>query len=310
MKRPRGSPPRAVEALAAAKINLGWRVGELRPDGYHDVEGLIQTLGLVDAVRVETHDDPDAVSGLRIEIEGVPVGLVVGGEEASPELASRSNLALAAAGVLARVAEPQPTTIRIDKRIPVAAGLGGGSADAAGVLFACSLAWGAPVSAGELVAMGAAIGSDVPPIVHGGLVHVAGRGERVRGLGSPGGYSVLLGLRDSRLATADVYRRLDELRGAGRWTRAQGWFINDLEAAAVSLDPGVGTGLEAMRSAGTVAAFVAGSGPTVVGLVPTDADAGEVAARAAPAFRRLVVTAPSPWGVRMVLRGRDRPGID
>ncbi len=310
MKRPRGTPPRSLEVLAASKINLGWWVGESRPDGYHDVEGLIQTLGLADAIRVQTHDDPEEVSGLRVEVEGEPVGLVVGGEEATPELASPSNLALGAAGVLARMAAPQPTTIRIDKRIPVAAGLGGGSADAAGVLFGCSMLWGARVSAGDLVSMGGAISSDVAPIVHGGLVHVAGRGERVRGLGSPGGYSVVLGLSPSRLATTEVYRRLDELRAAGNWSRAEGWLANDLEAAAVSLDPGVGEGLEAMRRAGAVASFVAGSGPSVVGLVPADGDPEAVAGSVASAFRRVLVTEPSPWGVRMVLRGRGRAGID
>lgn len=302
MRRPRGRPPRTLEAFAAGKVNIGWSVGDLRPDGYHDVAGTMQTVSVLDRLSFVVHDDPGAVRGtVRVDVGGAAVGLEVKGTD---DLTTEDNLVLAAARTLADSASPMPTSITLDKRIPVGAGLGGGSADAAAALTALSLAWAADLSARDLIVVAARVGSDVAPILVGGLVHASGRGERVRVIGCARGCRFVLGISGTRLRSADVYRRLDELR-EGRAVGGCDWFHgNDLEAAARSIDPGLDAGIGAMTAAGAAPVFVSGSGPTVVGVVADAAQAEAVADRARPSFRRVLVTEPTPWGVRLVLRGR------
>lgn len=308
--RPRGSAIRLLEAYGAAKVNLGWRVGPKRDDGYHEVSGLVQTVSLADrlVVRGEEPTDEETV----VEVRGVPLGVSVDGPQASGDLGGPDDLVCAAARVLAERVKPRPTRIRVTKRIPVGAGLGGGSADAAAALAGLTVAWGAQVSAADLVRLGAEVGSDVPAIVRGGLVAVSGRGERVGAAGSPSGFRFVCGISPGRLAAGDVYARLDELRAerrhAGHVLSVDGFphrdelFANDLEAAALSLDPGLEHGLAAMRRAGAPVAFVAGSGPTVVGVVPDPSEAEGVAERTKDAFVRTVVCEPVGWGVRVVVR--------
>jgi len=264
--------PKRVAATAHAKVNIGWHVGARREDGYHDVHGLIQTISLADRIEFVS-DDGD---GVRVEVPG------------HPELEGEDNLVRAAARLLGEV---RPVLVTIDKRIPVAAGLGGGSADAAAALVALNVLWGRELSARRLVELGAEIGSDVPAMLCGGLVHVSGRGESVRRIGSTSGYSLVLGISEAAISTPDAYRAFDE----GRRSTGARIEHNDLEAAAVSLHPGLAARLEVMREECGVA-WVSGSGPTIVGI------ADEATARIEAAFDRVDVVTPAASGVVLRLK--------
>jgi 4-diphosphocytidyl-2-C-methyl-D-erythritol kinase len=279
-----------VSAFAAAKINIGWHVGDLRPDGYHDVCGLIQTMSLVDRLDVFAGDDPNG--GVVVD-DDLPLRLRI---RDAPELETRDNLVVAAARALAEEREPKPVSIRIEKVIPVGAGLGGGSADAAAALAALNLVWGTGLDPGRLIELGARIGSDVPAIFAGGLVHVVGRGELVRCIGSATSGAFVLGIGGEVISTGEAYAKLDEI---GPATGHAALHHNDLEAAACALVPGLDGRLDAMRAAGAAPVFVSGSGPTVVGVAPTEKRAHEVAERVGREFVRVEVVTPTAWGVRV-----------
>lgn len=265
--------PRRVEAFGHAKVNIGWRVGALREDGYHDVSGLIQTISLADRLECVADDG----EGVRVEMPG------------QPSLEDPSNLVYAAARLLGDV---RPVRITIDKQIPVAAGLGGGSADAAAALVALNVLWGAELSARQLVELGAEIGSDVPAILTGGLVHASGRGERVKRIGATSGYGFVLGISDAGVSARDAYQAFDADARSVSHTIEH----NDLQDAACSLARGLAEKVGAMREACGVA-FVSGSGPTVVGIGGADE-----AARVRPIFDRVEVAEPSDVGVVLRLR--------
>jgi 4-diphosphocytidyl-2-C-methyl-D-erythritol kinase len=278
------SPPRRVEVFGAAKVNVGWHVGEGRPDGYHDVCGLLQTISLCDRLEISVDDAED---GVRLRVPGFEA------------LEDESNLVLHAARALERIdalppLRPAATTIVVHKSIPVAAGLGGGSADAAAALVGLNTAWGARLTARELLEVAAEIGSDVPAIVLGGLVVASGRGERVRNLGSFTDGWLVLGISGEEVRAADAYAKFDELRA----TEGTALHHNDLEAAVCELVPDLVHRIDAMREAAGVA-FVAGSGPTVVGVVADEAHARGAAARVRDRFTDVVVARPSSWGVRL-----------
>lgn len=277
------TPTPQLVVRACAKINIGWLVGDRRPDGYHEVTGLIQTIDLADELEVS----PEATDGF--EVGGVPLRLVAEGRDVTED-----DLVIRAARVLAERAPARPTTIRLRKHIPVAAGLGGGSADAAGALVGLNLAWKAGLPAGELTRLAAEVGSDVPALLVGGLLRVFGRGERVHRIGSADRGAFVLGVSDEGLSTAEVYAALEDHRAA----TGDAIHHNDLEAPAVALRPGLAEQLAAMRGAAGVG-FLAGSGPTVVGACATHADAEEVASGVREVFDRVLVVAPSTWGVRV-----------
>jgi 4-diphosphocytidyl-2-C-methyl-D-erythritol kinase len=191
-------------------------------------------------------------------------------------------------------AELPPLAIRIDKRIPVAAGLGGGSADAAAVLRAGNELAGRPLGAARLRRLAARVGSDVPSQVEPGPALVAGTGDVVVPLELPT-MSFVLAPSSPGLATADVYAELDRMGGeraeldpaplralaAAPLPRLAASMENDLQAAALSLRPELESPLEALREAGALAALVSGSGPTVFGVFEERA-AAEAAAAALP----------------------------
>lgn len=278
----KGDPPRQVIVHAAAKVNVGWRVGPRREDGYHEVGGLIQTITLADRIEIVTERRP---GGLTVVVPK------------HPELEGPNLVHAAARALGERVDEPAETMIVVHKQIPVAAGLGGGSADAAGALVGLSVAWGARVGVRELLELGSRIGSDVPPIMVGGLVAVSGRGEQTRSVGSFTDGWLVLGVGAERASTATVYELFDQTgaeppRGGGALSQ------NDLELAACELVPGLRDRVALMREAAGVA-FVSGSGPTVVGVATTKADADAISARVAPAFREVLLAQPCAWGVRL-----------
>jgi 4-diphosphocytidyl-2-C-methyl-D-erythritol kinase len=263
-----------IRETAPAKVNLVLHVGPRRGDGLHELCSLFASLELADDVTLE----PAAAD------EVVCAGV------AGPNLAQAAIESFRAAVG----GELPPLRAVIDKRIPVAAGLGGGSADAAAVLRAANSMAGAPLTEGELRALGARIGADVPSQIEPRHALVTGAGERVEPVELPEMALVLVPAADG-LSTADVYAEADRipstrahldpqqvraLAAAPLAALARG-MENDLEAAALSLRPELARTLAALSDAGALAALISGSGPTAFGVFPTVAEA-EAAAEALP----------------------------
>jgi 4-diphosphocytidyl-2-C-methyl-D-erythritol kinase len=277
---------------APAKLNLGLYLGRPRPDGLHELCSLFEPLALADLIRIE--------EGERDEV-------ICAGVEGE-NLASRALAKLRERGW-----DGPPLRIEIEKRTPVAAGLGGGSADAAAVL---RLAAGSEASeellsptgrqefqrSGELVAdlpgIAAELGADVPSQLRPALALVQGAGERVEPLPAPAEHAALLLPSGGGLSTKAVFDEADrlglgreeatldgiaaELRaaaGAGASPLAYAeLLVNDLEPAARSLRPDIGDALDALRGTGSSAVFLSGSGPTAVALFPRLSEAETAAA--------------------------------
>lgn len=268
--------------LAPAKLNLSLYLGPTRPGGLHEICSIFTPLRLADRLVVSEAEADEVICP---GVEG-------------------PNLAWAALGALRERgwARP-PVRIEIDKRIPVAAGLGGGSADAAAVL---RLAQG-EVDGLEEVA--AALGADVPSQLEPRLALVGGAGERVTRLSEAPEIGVVA-IPGTGLATADVYAEADrlglarteaDLAGiAGRLAAASGagaspleypeLLRNDLQPATISLRPGVAEALDALLAAGAKVAMVAGSGPTTVGLFADVVAADQGASELPPAYAEAIVT--------------------
>lgn len=246
--------------LAPAKVNLVLRVGPARPDGYHDIASLMVPLDLGDEVAV------------RVGARRGPITCRVPGH---PDLDGPLNLAARAAeGFRRRFGVDRAVAIRIVKRTPVTAGLGGGSSDAAAVLRCLARAFGVRDRA-ALGAVGLAVGSDVPFFLGPGPAWATGRGERLRAAVLPVQHLVLLYPRDPSLAirAGDAYRWLDEDRagrpvaplprgGAFRPARA----TNDLQPPCIARRPALAPLLGRLVRAGASVAIMSGSGPTVFGL--------------------------------------------
>ena len=233
---------KAVAIRAPAKINLGLTVLRRRPDGYHDLLSVMQQLSLADTLLLEPHREP----GWRFFCS-------------EPALSGEDNLVCRAAALLAEKAgqrRPLPgVKISLFKSIPVAAGLGGGSSDAAAALKGLNSFWGLGLSLAELLELGAALGSDVPYCLLGGTALVQGRGEKVASLPALPFHWVVLALPPGlQLSTAQVYAalnpglfmspRLEPLIAAVRERSRRAlrlWFAggatNTLEAAVLPQQP-------------------------------------------------------------------------
>ncbi len=245
---------------AYAKINLSLFLGPTRSDGRHQLVTLFDSVGLADELVVTASDAVD-----HVVCEGVD----------GPNLVSDALGALRAAGWA-----PPPLTVTIEKRIPVAAGMGGGSADAAAMLRCAPRL--APVSSAVLAEIAAGLGADVPGQLRPGPSLGTGAGELIEPLPPLSPYGVLVIPRRFPLSTPDVYREADRLglpRSAHELEALRGsliaaippWptpelIVNDLEPAALSLAPQIGDALDAARGAGADHAIVCGSGPTVIGI--------------------------------------------
>jgi 4-diphosphocytidyl-2-C-methyl-D-erythritol kinase len=263
----------SVTVRVPAKINLQLAVGPLRPDGYHDLVTVFHAVSLSDEVTV---------------VPAAADSVAVSGEGASQVPADDDNLALRAVRALrAKAGISGAVRVSISKRIPVAAGMAGGSADAAAALVACDELWGTGLSAAELSAVAAQLGSDVPFALLGGTAVGRGRGEQLSSL--PGGrppvppiptFHWVLAYADGHLSTPLVYKTLDQLRDGrdvpapelseelvealragdpGRLGRA---LSNDLQAPALTLFPALRETLATGRALGALGALVSGSGPT------------------------------------------------
>ncbi len=298
-----------VRVRAPAKINLHLAVGDVRADGYHDLVTVFHAVDLADELTITA---ADRHSVRTTPADGVPAGA--------------RNLAGMAARMLAkRSGAGGPVAIEITKQIPVAGGMAGGSADAAATLVGCAALWGLDMARGELAQIGAELGADVPFALTGGTAVGTGRGDLLSPVLARTPLHWVLALADEGLSTPAVFAELDRLRAGG----GQGKSVpprvgpvevilsalasgdpaavaaalgNDLQAAAVSLQPGLRRTLRAGIAAGALAGLVSGSGPTVALLCADAESAGGIAAELAGSGTcRTVRTAwgPAP-GARIV----------
>jgi len=271
-----------MQIHAPAKLNLCLYLGARRDDGLHELCSLFEPLALADLITLPTLTTLGGGQGrIGAELDEVVCAGVEG-----ENLVARALAALREHGW-----QQPPLRVEIEKRIPVAAGLGGGSADAAAVL---RLAAG---EVADLEQIAAALGADVPSQLTPALALVRGAGERIERLPEPKLHAVVLLPGGGGLSTADVFaeadrlglgrgdEELDELAqrlravaGAGASPLAYPeLLVNDLEPAARSLRPDIGDALDALREAGAPKALLTGSGPTAFGLFDTLAAAQEAA---------------------------------
>ena len=306
----------AVAARAPAKVNVHLAVGPVRPDGFHELRTVYLAVSLFDTVTAGPGD-----GGLALTVTGEGAGAVRGADLVPTD---RRNLVWRAAELLADSAGvTADATIEVAKSIPAAAGLAGGSADAAAALVALDALWGTRASRDDLVSLAAQLGSDVPFSLTGGVALGAGRGEQLTPVLARTRWHWVLGIAGEGLSTPAVYRELDRLRSAGRVPGGEelpaaepviaalrsgptavlaASLANDLQAAALALRPGLARALRAATEAGAAAALVSGSGPTVAALAEDERDAVRLAAELAGAgvFRTVrTVHGPVP-GARLV----------
>ena len=263
------TPPPAVTVRVPAKVNLELRVGPPQEDGYHDLATVFQAVSLYDEVSVAPWDDWKVVPA------GAYADLIPTDE---------TNLALRAARLVAeRWQVDDALSIRIDKDIPVAGGMAGGSADAAAALLACDHLWELGLDREELAELAAELGSDVPFPLSGGTAMGSGRGEQLAPVLARGSFHWVFAISDTGLSTPAVFRECDRLRGDSAShlpppqvspelmaalrsgdAHALGKALrNDLEDAAFSLRPELRTLREAGVAFGALGGIVSGSGPTV-----------------------------------------------
>ncbi|HET6193150.1 MAG TPA: 4-(cytidine 5'-diphospho)-2-C-methyl-D-erythritol kinase [Trebonia sp.] len=292
----------SVTVRVPAKINLQLAVGPLRPDGYHGLVTVFHAVSLFDDVTVEPADTDTVI------VCGEGAGLV---PEDADNLALRAVRALRA--TLANRAGPDGTggaggtvadaprgggvAVTITKRIPVAGGMAGGSADAAAALVACNELWRTGLSPGDLCEVAAAVGSDVAFAVLGETAIGRGRGEQLTPVrpAVPATYHWVLALADGHLSTPRVFHALDRQRqdqqvadpelsanlmqalNEGDPIKLGAALTNDLQEPALTLFPALRKTLDAGIEAGALGALVSGSGPTCFFLAGTAAEATTLA---------------------------------
>lgn len=260
-----------VLTRAYAKVNLDLRVLGTRPDGYHELRTVFQSVALHDSLLCVA--TPGAFT-LKCRTPGIPLD--------DTNLVWKAAVALWSA--LGRAGAPHDVTVTIKKQIPVQAGLGGGSANAAAALQALGRIWGgAPISLLRDVAAG--IGADVPYFLSGGTALGLGRGEEIYPLVDLPTYWVVVVQPPYGVSTAEAYAWYDEDRAAGHrepreiqmlpvpWPTRAAQMINDLEPPVVRRHPEIGALKILLRESGAVAAAMSGSGSAVFGLFRSQATA-------------------------------------
>ena len=268
---------RGVTARVPAKVNLQLSVGPLGADGFHEVTTVFQAISLFDDVTVATADKGE---GIKISITGqTSVGVP----------ADNSNLAVKAAQLMIKNYDlPEDLVIKLKKEIPVAGGMAGGSADAAGVIVGLDSLFELGLSRDVMESVGSKIGSDVPFSICGGVAIGTGRGDQITPALAKGSYNWVLALSGQGLATPSVYQECDRLREglsiappvvseplmqalrAGDAKALGKALTNELQPAACSLRPALRLVLDVGVDYGALGGVVSGSGPTVAFLVSDD----------------------------------------
>jgi len=301
----------SVHVRAPGKINVFMRVGAVMEDGYHDVATAYQALSLYEDVRAYPADEFSLTFGGSIDTTNLPL--------------DDANLAIKAARLLAkRTGYSGGVRLEIDKHVPVAGGMGGGSADAAATLVACDALWGTDIGREELLALAARLGADVPFALVGGTAIGTGRGDRLSPALATGQFHWVLALPEGELSTPRVYSELDRHRErhardiapaqltpsvdsavlqalrAGDAAMLAEALTNDLQAPAIHLVPEIADVIELGEMNGALAGIVSGSGPTVAFLT-SDLDSALDLQIALSASRVRAVRATGPvHGARIV----------
>ncbi len=278
------TPSDAVHVRAPGKINVFLEVGDVQDDGYHEVATAYQAVSIYEELWASPAD------GITVDVSGaVDLGDVPTDDR---------NLAVRAARLLAHATGVRAGVhLEIRKAVPVAGGMGGGSADAAAALVACDALWETGLSTAELLRLAARLGADVPFALLGGTAVGTGRGDEVSSALARGRFDWVLVTSDEGMSTPVVYRELDahrerHLADIGRTPRRpavdpgvlhalrQGdagmlaaSLRNDLQAPALHLRPDLAAVLETGEGAGALAGIVSGSGPTLAFLAPDEATA-------------------------------------
>lgn len=281
-----------VSASAPGKINIFFKVGALKSDGYHDVLSIYQALDIRETVIVaDSSRWKVAVSGALSEeqIAAVPTG--------------EDNLVVRAAksiGQLANLTMVSEVSFEIIKNVPVAGGMGGGSADAAAAMLAVDELWGTQVDGEALMKAAAELGADIPFALLGGTAIGIGRGDKLDPIDDVQKLHWVLVPMDAGLSTPRVYAKLDEMRAAkgqdptlvpvpevpydlidalvqGDAREVAKHLHNDLQDAAVALMPELSITMHAGLAAGALAAMVSGSGPTIAMLAESEEAAESIA---------------------------------
>ena len=267
----------AVTVRVPAKVNVYLGVGPREESGYHGLATVFQSLSVYDEVTVE--------AARTLSIAGV-------GKWASYIPTNSTNLAWKAARKVAQAYGIDPDVrITINKSIPVAAGLAGGSADGAATLVACNAFWGGKLSHDELEVIAAELGSDVPFMLHGGCALGVNRGDVLSPVMTRGIFHWVLATFNEGLGTPEIYGRLDEMRDAefdqapqvptellaalaqGNAEALGATVFNDLQAPAIAARPVLGQVLEFGLEQGALGGIVSGSGPTVAFLAESESAA-------------------------------------
>ncbi|MEI6762927.1 MAG: 4-(cytidine 5'-diphospho)-2-C-methyl-D-erythritol kinase [Actinomycetes bacterium] len=257
-----------------AKVNLGLSVGPLDDDGYHELVTVFQAISLYDDVRV------------KFGVEGSGITLSASGSTAAGVPLDQTNLAYKAAQLMvSKYQLDSDLDIHLAKEIPVAGGMAGGSADAAGVIVGIDALCELGLSRDEMQRIGSELGSDVPFGIAGGTAIGRGRGDQLTPVLAQGSYQWVLALANSGLSTPSVYAECDRLREglaisrptandsllqalrAGDAKELGKALSNDLQSAACSLRPALRLVLDVGQEYGALGCIVSGSGPTVAFLV-------------------------------------------
>ncbi|MEY3756792.1 MAG: hypothetical protein RL356_1064 [Actinomycetota bacterium] len=268
---------RGVIARVPAKVNLQLAVGPLGADGFHEVTTVFQAISLFDDVTVETAAENNGIS------------IQVTGQTSTGVPSDSSNLAVKAATLMIKNYDlPSDINIKLKKEIPVAGGMAGGSADAAGVIVGLDSLFELGLSRDEMEMVGSKIGADVPFSICGGVAIGTGRGDQITPALFKGSYNWVLALSGQGLATPSVYAECDRLREglsistpvvseqlmqalrAGDAKALGKSLSNDLQPAACSLRPALRLVLDVGLDYGALGGIVSGSGPTVAFLVKDD----------------------------------------
>ena len=300
------NPVHSVTASAPGKTNLFFAVGPLQEDGFHDVASVYLALDLREEVTVTP------AASWSVSVTGN-----VSADQIASVPTDESNLVVKAAKHVAELAgvDAQPVSFTINKHVPVAGGMGGGSADAAAALAAVNALWCTGVE--EKLSDSVELGADVPFALAGGIAIGLGRGEVLTQIEAVRPIHLVLVTSDEGLSTPAVYRRLDELRAArgidpkhaaeatvpadliralqtGDQTALASLLKNDLQEAALDLRPDLKKSIDAGLAAGAIAGFVSGSGPTIAFLV-ADADGAESLAQKLhiEGYRALAASGPA-----------------
>lgn len=317
---------REVRASAPGKVNLTLRVGAPTPDGYHPLVTVFEALNLRETVTVRTSKTP----GVRVET----IAYLLDGSvdeattRAMADVDPATHLAVRAARVLQRLAAAGPwaataagLSIRVDKRVPVAGGMAGGSADAAATLVACNELWELGLGDEQLQAIGRSLGADVPACLAGGIALGTGRGDHMSVLregDEEGQHHWVMLLSREGLSTPEVFREFDRLDAAGAPALEQPTpeevgalcggpeelrhcLVNDLQAPALRLRAELAETIGAARDAGALAVTLSGSGPTVAALACDAEHAQALAATLsdAPTVARAIPTHGPARGARI-----------